>query len=113
MLCLWSWPGVAWIEPAKPAILSALFVLLSCRLRVDSWPLTIAFSLSFFIYSAVAMFASSYNPTNDVAHEPLGTKGVFVYFGVMIFSPVSLWAPVILGTSSYAVVQRLFPHTHT
>lgn len=110
MLCLWSWPGLAWIEPEKPAILATVFVFLSWRLRVDSWPLTIAFSLSFFIYGAVAMLASSYNPSNDLAHEPLGTKSVFVYFGIMILSPISLWAPVILGSSSYAMIRRLRPN---
>ena len=90
---------------AKPALLAAVFSAVSFRMRVDSWPLTIAFSLTFFLESIVELVVSSYNPSNDLSRPP-DARNILVYLGAMIFSPFTLWAPMIFGTSTYAILRR-------
>jgi hypothetical protein len=103
ILYLVPWPGPDWIVPAKPALVAVAFAVLSSRLGVGSWPLTIAFSLTFFIHGTVEMYLNS----DDMAGAPPGTRGGMVYLGAMLFSPVSLWAPVIFGCLTYSLMVRL------
>ena len=107
ILYLVPWPGLAWIDPAKPALVAVAFAVLSWRLGVGSWPLTIVFSLTFFIHGIAAMYVHSFDPGNDMAGAPPGTRAGMLYVGAMLFSPVSLWAPVIFGSVTYALVVRL------
>jgi hypothetical protein len=105
VICLVPWPGPGWFEATKPAILAATFSVASYRLRIDSWALTIAFSLTFFFYSVAELVASAYYSGNPSV-SPSDAQSMMVYFGAMILSLISLWAPVIFGTSTYAIMRR-------
>jgi hypothetical protein len=107
VLCLVPWPGPSWFEATKPAILAATFSVVSCRLRIDSWALTIAFSLTFFLYSVAELLVSAYYPSSNPSGSSSDAQSMMVYFGAMVLSPISLWAPVIFGTSTYAVMRRV------
>jgi hypothetical protein len=106
VVCLAPWPGPAWLEATKPALLAAIFSLVSYRLGIDSWPLTIAFSLTFFLYSVAEFLGTAYYPGSDLSALPADATSPLVYLGVMALSPISLWAPVIFGTSTYAIIRR-------
>jgi hypothetical protein len=107
ILYLVPWPAPAWVDMAKPATIAVAFAVLSWRLGVGSWPLTIVFSLTFFIHSAVAMYVSSFDPTANPAGATTGTRAGIVYFGAILFSPITLWAPVLFGALAYAFATRL------
>jgi hypothetical protein len=91
----------------KPTVTAVAFALLSWRLDVASWPLTIAFSLTFFIHGVVAAYLNSVTPGSDLAKETPGIRAGMLYVWATFFSPISLWAPVLFGTSAYALARRL------
>jgi hypothetical protein len=100
------WPGPAWLEPIKPTVTAVAFALLSRRLRVGSWPLTIAFCLMFFVYGVVVAYVTSVEPGNDMARASPDTRVTMLYLWAMMSSPLSLWGPVILGSLAYAWASK-------
>lgn len=48
IIYLMPWPFPL-VEPLKPTLCAVGFSLLAYRLRVASWPLVVAFSLTFFV----------------------------------------------------------------
>jgi hypothetical protein len=109
---IWSaglvpWPGVlGYMEPAKPTLLAMVFALGAHRLGVASWPLVVTFSLTFFIYS-FAMFY--FSPDMRGIDQPVPsdhTRVTLSYFGAVLFSPITLWGPLLLGCGAYAVARR-------
>jgi NADH:ubiquinone oxidoreductase subunit 5 (subunit L)/multisubunit Na+/H+ antiporter MnhA subunit len=101
------WPGVlGYMEPAKPTLLAMAFALGAHRLGVASWPLVVTFSLTFFIYS-FAMFY--FSPDMRGIDQPVPgdhTRVTLSYFGAVLFSPITLWGPLLLGCGAYAVARR-------
>jgi hypothetical protein len=91
----------------KPAVLAATFSVVSYRLRIHSWPLTIAFSLTFFLYSVVEFLVTAYSPGHELSTLPLDATSPLVYLAVMAFSPITLWAPLTVGALAYAIVRRV------
>ena len=106
-LYLLPWPGPGWVAITKPTVTAVAFAVLSSRLRVGSWPLTIVFCLTFFVHGVVDVYARSIGPGGDLAGEPPGTRHAMLYLWAMLFSPISLWAPVLFGALAYALVARL------
>jgi hypothetical protein len=103
---LLPWPGPAWVAATKPAVTAAAFAALSWRLGVGSWPLTIAFCLTFFPFGVIETHAVSFAPGTDLAGAPSDTRLWTLYLWAMLFSPISLWAPVVFGTLTYTLVTR-------
>ena len=100
------WPGPAWLTPLKPAIISAAFALFSLRLGVDSWPLIIFFSFTFFIHGVVDAYMHGLNPDNDLKGAPADTRNTMLHLWAVIFSPISLWAPLLFGAVAYGLGSR-------
>jgi hypothetical protein len=82
------------------------FALLSWHLRIGSWPLTIVFSLTFFLYAVAIAYASSFAPGSELAGAPPGLRAGMIYFSAVLFSPISLWGPVLFGSLAYAWASR-------
>jgi hypothetical protein len=105
------WPGVlGYLEPAKPSVIAMAFALIVHRLRTASWPLVVAFSLTFFLYNVVMLY---YIP--DLRHTGMpgagdDTRVFLTYFGAIVFSPITLWGPMLFGCGAYAVALRLWPN---
>jgi hypothetical protein len=104
------WPGPWWLEPAKPSIVAIAFALLSVGLGVGSWPVTIVFSLTFFVYGIVVAGFSSMGTNGNLAGESVGMMTAMLYLWSILFSPISLWAPVLFGTGAYAAACKLRPN---
>ena len=101
VLYLLPWPGPAWVDITKPALTAVAFAVLSWRLGVSSWPLTIVFCLTFFPFGVIQTHARLV----DMPNAPQDERSQWVlYVWAMLFSPISLWAPVIFGTLTYALV---------
>ena len=100
------WPGPTWVEPAKPTLTAVVFALLSRRLRVGSWPLTITFCLMFFLYGVVIAYVTSFQQGNDMAGASPDTRDSMLYLWAMLFSPISLWGPVLFGSLAYAWASK-------
>ena len=107
ILYLIPWPGPVWVTPAKPAVIAVAFALLSWRLGVGSWLLTIVFSLTFFVHGIADYYVHSSDQGTNLAGAPPGTKESILYLWAVLFSPISLWAPLLLASLSYALVTRL------
>ena len=112
VVCLVPLPGPPWLETVKPALLAAVFSIVSCRVNVDSWPLIIAFSLTFFIYTVIDLIVGAYLPTHGDSAVTLDASGPLVYLAIVTLSPVSLWAPVISGASTYAIIRKRSSSLH-
>lgn len=106
IIYLLPWPGPDWLEPAKPTVAAVAFALVSRRLRVGSWPLTIAFSLTFFFRGVAIAYVTSFESGNDMAGASPDLRGAMLYLWAMLFSPISLWGPVIFGSLAYAWTCR-------
>ena len=100
------WPGPAWVEPTKPTVTAVAFALLSRRLRVGSWPLTITFCLMFFLYGVVIAYVTSLQSGNGLTDASPDTRATMLYLWAMLFSPISLWGPVLCGSLAYAWATR-------
>src|SRR5271156_1619192 len=101
------WPGlVGYLDPAKPTLLAIVFALTAHRLGVASWLLVVTFSLTFFIYSFVVIYFSA--DLRAIDQSVLGdhSRSALAYFGAVLFSPITLWGPLLLGCGAYAVVRR-------
>jgi hypothetical protein len=103
---LTPWPGSGVLEPLKPTLLAVAFALLAQRLGVASWPLVIAFSLTFFVHGIVAAYLQSAGPGSDLAGRSGNERGILLYLWAVIFSPISLWGPLLLGTMAYALALK-------
>ena len=106
---LWSlylapWQGPWWAEPLKPTLTALAFVILSRSLGFSSWPLTIAFSLSFFLVDLLMASVQGLGSRGDLSQTPRETQGLTLYLSAVIFSPITLWGPLIVGTSTYALL---------
>ena len=102
-----SWPGVlGYMEPAKPTLLAMVFALAAHRLGVASWPRVVTFSLTFFIYSFAMFYFSPDMRGIDRPFPGDHTRVTLSYFGAVLFSPITLWGPLLLGCGSYAVARR-------
>lgn len=103
------WPGVlGYVEPAKPTILSVAFALTAHRLGVASWPLVVAFSLTFLIYSFAMFYFSPDASGLDKSISGEGARLAASYIGTVIFSPITLWGPLLFGCGSYALARWLW-----
>jgi hypothetical protein len=98
--------GPAWLWPVGPTITAVAFALLSWYLRIGSWLLTIVFSLTFFLYAVAIAYASSLAPGSELAGAPPGLRAGMIYFSAVLFSPISLWGPVLFGSLAYAWASR-------
>ena len=103
VIYLAPWPGPGVLEPLKPTLVTVAFALLAQRLRVGSWPLVIAFSLTFFIHGVIAAYVQSLSPGSDYAGSSGNERGISLYLWALIFSPISLWGPLLFGTAAYAL----------
>ena len=103
------WPGVlGYLEPAKPTILTVAFALTTHRLGVASWPLVVSFSLTFFIYSFAMFYFSRDASYVDESIAGGSARLAASYFVAVIFSPITLWCPLLFGCGSYALARRLW-----
>jgi hypothetical protein len=100
------WPGSGVLEPLKPTLLAVAFALLALRLGVASWPLVIAFSLTFFVHGVIAAYVQSVGPDSDFAGRSGNERGILLYLWAVIFSPISLWGPLLSGTMTYALARK-------
>jgi len=101
------WPGfLGYLDPAKPTLVAIAFALAAHRLGVASWPLVITFSLTFFFYSIAIFYFSPDMRDIDTSVPGVQTRMAATYVGALIFSPITLWGPVLLGCGAYAVVRR-------
>jgi hypothetical protein len=101
------WPGVlGYMEPAKPTLLAVVFALVAHRLGVASWPLVVTFSLTFFLYSFAAFYFSPGMRGVDQPAPGDHTRVAVSYLGAVLFSPITLWGPLLLGCGAYAVARR-------
>lgn len=106
ILYLVPWFPLAWVEPLKPTITSVAFVVLAQRLRVASWPVVVAFSLAFFVEGIAEAYANS--PT---LREPSSdgfpvSRPMMLALWAVLFSPVSLWGPVLFSAMVYGVIRE-------
>jgi hypothetical protein len=111
-LVLWNlhfapWPDLLWIEPLRPTLMALAFVVLAWWLRVDSWPLTIVFCISFFFVEFLLTYVENLGPGGDLSQEPRETQGFMLYLITIVFSPVTLWGPVLFGASAYAMLRKV------
>lgn len=89
---------------------TAAFALSAYRLGVASWPLVLAYSFTFLIFS-FAMFY--FSPDMRDAAELAPGEHISIaasYFGAVLFSPITLWGPLLFGCGSYALARRLWPN---
>jgi hypothetical protein len=101
------WPGVlVYMEPAKPTLLAMVFALAAHRLGVASWPLVVTFSLTFFLYTFAVFYFSPDMRGVDPPVPGDHTRVAISYLGAVLFSPITLWGPVLLGCGAYAVARR-------
>ena len=101
------WPGVlGYMEPAKPTLLAIVFALAAHRLRVGSWPLVVTFSHMFFLYSFAVFYFSPDMRGVDQAVPGDHARVAMSYYGALLFSPITLWGPVLLGCGAYAAARR-------
>jgi hypothetical protein len=100
------WPGPVWVEPIKPTVTAVAFALLSWRLGVGSWLLTIVFNLTFFLHGLAIAYVNSFESANDMAGAAPGIRASMLYIWAMLFSPISLWGPVLFGSLAYALASR-------
>jgi hypothetical protein len=84
-LYLMSWPGPWGVEEAKPTILAVVFAALGHRLKVATWYLVIAFSISFFLHIAVSGYLSCLGPDGECGSTPR-EAAVLTFFISVIFS---------------------------
>jgi hypothetical protein len=99
---LMPWHGPDWWGPLAPTMTAVAFALLSGYLRIGSWPLTIVFSLTFFLCDVAIAYASSLIPGYELAGAPPGLRAGMIYLSAVLFSPISLWGPVLFGSLAYA-----------
>ena len=106
ILYVLPWPGPAWVEAMKPTVTAVAFAFLSWRLRIGSWPLTIVFSLTFFLHGLAIAYVSSFRSGNDMADASPDFRVGMLYVWAMLFSPISLWGPVLFGSLAYGWASR-------
>jgi hypothetical protein len=58
-------------------------------------------------FGVIETHAVSLSPGTDLAGAPSDTRLWMLYLWAMLFSPISLWAPVVFGTLTYTLVTRL------
>jgi hypothetical protein len=103
------WPGVlGYLEPAKPTLIAIAFALTVHRLGVASWPLVVAFSLTFFIFSTAMFYFSPDLRGADVSDRSDNNRVLLTCFGTVLFSPITLWGPLLFGCGAYAIALRLW-----
>jgi len=71
---LTPWPGSGVLEPLKPTLLAVAFALPAQRLGVASWPLVIAFSLTFLSMASLPRTFKARAPAATLRADP-GTSG--------------------------------------
>jgi len=95
------WPGVlGYMEPAKPTLLAIVFAVAAHRLGVASLPLVVTLSLTFFIYTFAVFY---FSPDMHGVEQPVPDDHARVamsYFAAVLFSPITLWGPLLLGCGS-------------
>jgi hypothetical protein len=72
---------------------------------VASWPVVVAFSLTFFVEGIAAVYVNS-----PALHEPPSealpdTRVMMLTLWAVLFSPISLWGPVLFGVLTYGVLR--------
>lgn len=99
-------PTVAWLEPLKPTAISLAFTILAHRLRVASWPVVVAFSLTFFAEGVAEAYingpATHETPSGNLPDD----RVMMLALWAALFSPVSLWGPILFSVLAYIVLRR-------
>jgi hypothetical protein len=102
-------PGVfGYLEALQPTLVAIAFALAAHRLRVASWPLVVAFNLTFFLYSVAAFYFSPDFRGPDSGANGDNTRVLATYLGTMVFSPITLWGPLLFGCGAYAFARRIW-----
>ena len=89
-LYLVPWSLIPWLEPFKPTLFSIAFAVLAHRLRVASWPVVVAFSLTFFVEGIAEVYVNS-----PALHKPPSaslpdSRVMMLTLWAILFSPISL-----------------------
>jgi hypothetical protein len=103
VIYLIPWRGPAPLDTAKPTLIAVAFVLLAQRLRVGSWPVVLAFCISFFLVGALQFYLGG------GSEEAPDQRVLVTIVGSLLFSPVSLWGPVALGAIAFYFARRWWP----
>ena len=85
------------------------FALAAHRLDVASWPLVVAFSLTFFLHSIVMLYFTPGLRDAVIPGESDNARALLTYFAAILFSPITLWGPLLFGCGGYAVALRIWP----
>jgi hypothetical protein len=100
------WPVPDAITIALPTILAATFALLAHRLGLATWGLVLTFSATFFLHSVVAMYFGTAPPAGNLAATDSEMRLGMTYLGALLFSPFTLWGPVVGSCLAYAAARR-------
>ena len=105
ILYLVPWFPAPWAESLKPTIISVAFAVSAHRLRVASWPVVVAFALTFFVEGVTEVYVNSpalHETPQDSAPD---NRALMLTLWSVIFSPISLWGPILFSTLVYGLVR--------
>jgi len=97
------WPGPGPVETVKPTLIAVTFVLLAQRFRVASWPVVLAFCMSFFLVGALQFYLGG------ESQEARDHRVLMTIVGSLLLSPISLWGPVALGAVAFSFARKWWP----
>jgi hypothetical protein len=99
---------LSWAGHAGPTIIACVLVLLSCRLKVDSWPMTLALAAVPAIHLGLSFAlapASEASVSGALAEEFDSWLPLLITVVAMSLGPIMVMAPILAGTALYAVVR--------
>jgi hypothetical protein len=105
-LYLVPWLPLLGLEPLKPTLISVAFAVLAHRLRVAAWPVVLTFSLSFFVEGIAEVYFNSPTLHNASTGSLPDNRIPMLALWAVLFSPISLWGPVLSSALTYGVLRR-------